>query len=428
MTLAKRRDPSYDPAPARVALRAKMARERIRYFVTLEGAQGKRHFWKPSRALRDCGFALQRLSDDRGTAIAEAEQLNRQLDAWRAGDRLPVKADRPGKVADPYVRADTLAWVIRRYRASRFWTVLKPRTQRGYNQNIKLLEDKFGDLPVTQWTPQRVEKLYASMFARTPAKAKAVIVMLQILLKHAAREGLVTSNAAAGAGLVGAKPSGIIWPVEAVMAFAETADRMGLSSVGTAVMINHWLGQRQGDILSMQRTQWRDGRFWIKQSKTGARVSIPENAVVRARVELELERHQARLEAAMARGVNPFVSPTLLVCEATRRPWDEHGFRHAFADVRATLATTQARFTDRDGSTVETLSLQFLHLRHTAVTEMALAGCTPIEIAGFTGHSLGTVVQILKRYLVMTAELADSAARKRTEWEDRARREREEGR
>jgi hypothetical protein len=58
-----------------------------------------------------------------------------------------------------------------------------------------------------------------------------------------------------------------------------------------------------------------------------------------------------------------------------------------------------------------------MHLRHTAVTELSLAGCTPQQIAGITGHSLASVIQILARYLVTSSEMADVAAIKRVAYE-----------
>jgi hypothetical protein len=60
-------------------------------------------------------------------------------------------------------------------------------------------------------------------------------------------------------------------------------------------------------------------------------------------------------------------------------------------------------------------------LRDTAVTWLANAGCTLPEIASITGHSLQSIHSILKHYLAITPELADSAIAKYVAWmrEDR---------
>ena len=65
------------------------------------------------------------------------------------------------------------------------------------------------------------------------------------------------------------------------------------------------------------------------------------------------------------------------------------------------------------GKMLETRALCFFHLRHTAVTRLSEAGCTPQQIAAITGHSIKTVETIIDRYLVRTAELARTAFEKR---------------
>jgi integrase len=57
--------------------------------------------------------------------------------------------------------------------------------------------------------------------------------------------------------------------------------------------------------------------------------------------------------------------------------------------------------------------LTFQDLRGTAVTRLALAGCTEAEIATITGHSLRTVGMMLDRhYLSRDSGLAESAMAK----------------
>lgn len=51
-------------------------------------------------------------------------------------------------------------------------------------------------------------------------------------------------------------------------------------------------------------------------------------------------------------------------------------------------------------------------LRDTAVTWLADAGATHLEIASITGHSLQTIATILKHYCATTLTQASSAIRK----------------
>ena len=80
------------------------------------------------------------------------------------------------------------------------------------------------------------------------------------------------------------------------------------------------------------------------------------------------------------------------------RPWTEDGFRTSWGKAFA-----KGKFGD----------LHFHDLRGTAVTRLALAGCTVPEIASITGHSLETVQAILDaHYLGGRVELAEPAIKK----------------
>lgn len=404
-----------------------MAKVKVRYFVEKPGAAGPLYFWQPSKALRDLGWKSQRLPDIRTEAIARAEELNAQLDAWRAGTPGTAAApagDEPGSPVAPAIatakvppqgpKPGSLSHVIRLYRASRFYPK-HDKTRRSYDQNIKVLEEWAGDAPVAAITPLRIEKLYAGMHAKTPSKANAVITMLRMLLKHAIRAEVIKSHPALAAkpGLETSAPSGKLWPIDAISLFVETADRMGWHSMGTAVVINHWIGQRQGDILAMQRIAYRGGVFHVAQGKSHGeqRVAVPHSPWVQKRVDAELQRQKDRK-------VEGTPKAPLLLCETTGQAWKEDHFRHVFSEIREAAAKEWGTFFLEDGSTIDTLDLQFMHLRHTAVTELAIAGCTTLQIAGITGHTIKSVEGILKRYLVRTSALAAAAVAKRLEFGD----------
>lgn len=407
-----------------------MARVKVRYFVEKTGAEGPRYFWQPAGALREHGWPSERLPNDRTKAITRAEQLNAQLDAWRKGHPIDVTDQEPVvatslaptlsvkiRKAPVSVQIGTLGDVIRRYRISRFYPE-HPKTKRGYEQNIKVLEEWAGDAPVGAITPKRIENLYSGLHAKTPSKANAVIIMLRMLLKHAIREEVIVSHPAleADPGLESAAPSGKLWPIDAISLFVETADRMGWHSMGTAVVLNHWIGQRQGDILTMKRAAYRGGVFHVKQGKTDAYVAVPDSPWVLRRIAAELKRQDDRLNPnGDYRRVVTTPEVPLLICETTDVPWKEDHFRHVFAEIRQKAAAEWRTFFIDDGSTIDMRDLQFMHLRHTAVTELAIAGCTTLQIAGITGHTPKSVEQILTRYLVRTSDLAASATAKRLE-------------
>ena len=106
---------------------------------------------------------------------------------------------------------------------------------------------------------------------------------------------------------------------------------------------------------------------------------------------------------------------TIVVDEKTGLAYNEYSYRHAYAQVRAlaiagsaTLASCGSLAGKRDQD-----------LRDTAVTWLANAGATLPEIAAITGHSLRSIHDILKHYLAITPELADTAIAKLVRWMDK---------
>lgn len=72
-----------------------MVKVRVRHLIRKRLKSGRTLlYWQPSAALRKHGFQPRRLSDEIATAIAEAEELNRKVDAWRRGEEpVPCPPD-----------------------------------------------------------------------------------------------------------------------------------------------------------------------------------------------------------------------------------------------------------------------------------------------------------------------------------------------
>ena len=216
-----------------------------------------------------------------------------------------------------------------------------------------------------------------------------------------------------------ARPAGriVIYTDAEIRALLAAADSLGRASIGDAVLLGLFTGQRQGDRLALADFGLADGRRQLRQSKTGAVVAIPETPQLRAR----LEAARARVAAiALKRGTRP---ATIVVDESTGLPYNEHTYRHVFDDVRALAIKGSNEFAlapcpsltwlKADG---EPDSKSDQDLRDTAVTWLARAGCTLPEIAAITGHSPRSIHDILKRYLALTPELADSGIAKLVSW------------
>src|SRR5215469_3889478 len=145
-------------------------------------------------------------------------------------------------------------------------------------------------------------------------------------------------------------------------------------------MLALWTGQRQGDLLRLPWSAYDGTRIRLKQSKTGARVSFKVGAPLKAALD-----HTAKRS-------------TLILVNSDGKPWTQDGFRASWRKAQKVAGVIGVTFND---------------LRGTAVTRLALVGCTEAEIVSITGHSLRDVGAILDaHYLHRDPALADSAIHK----------------
>jgi hypothetical protein len=242
-----------------------MARMKIRHLVARDNADGTRRFyWQPSSPLRAEGWNTERLPDEQAAAIARAELLNADVDAWRKGEASPS--------APPAVKArarkappGTVSALIADYKASRFWTKLAvSTTRRSYEWALDAIEAWAGDQPARGITAPAVQAFYEAQLRRveqqgrkkvvieTPAKAAAAVRVLRLLLQVGVRLGYLTSNPASRPGIsLTRKRDPLPWSPDQVLHMAAVADRLGWRSIGTAMILNSWIGQREGDVLTL---------------------------------------------------------------------------------------------------------------------------------------------------------------------------------
>lgn len=408
-----------------------MAKIKIPFFVPHARGGKTLFYWQPSQKLRALGWTPVRLSDDEATAIDQARARNAELEAWRAGQAATPAT--PTAIASPKRAAalligraapGTVDELIRAYKASSYWEALGTQTKRGYTQCLERLADWAGDAPRAAITPKRVADFYRIVSAQTPALAAAIVRVGQLLWSRGRLLGLVgDANPFAKQNLKGGGKSGLIWPRAAIDWIVATADALERPSIGTAVLVNSWIGQRQADMLRLPRDVLAIGGRAVRQRKTGSVAKLPMNLIPElvARVEWQLG-----LNERTAADLGTPAATTLLIDERTGRPWNEDTFRHVFAEIRAAAAEAldgAALEIDwlRPGKNGEDANayrlalpeLQFMHLRHTAVVYLAEAHVDILSIAAITGHSPRTCQQILDTYGIKTGRLAAEAFKRR---------------
>ena len=181
---------------------------------------------------------------------------------------------------------------------------------------------------------------------------------------------------------------------------------MGDPEIGDAIVLALFTGQRQGDVLALEERAVEEGKIRFIQSKTGARVRVRALGPLVERLNSARMRRLTLQMKLQADNSAKKVATTVVVDSHSGETFRPDTFRHRFARLREQAAKTTPTLSD----------LLFLDLRDTAVTWLANAGCTVPEIAAITGHSLQTVHAILKHYLELNEEQADSAMDKLENW------------
>jgi integrase len=163
-----------------------------------------------------------------------------------------------------------------------------------------------------------------------------------------------------------------------------------------ACMLALWTGQRQGTLLRLPMAAYDGMHIRPRIRRKGKKGTGFKTIVIPVGGPLKVmpDAKKAERDAQKAEEV----TATTVLTNTRGRPWTSDGFRSSW---------------DTAFSTAKLGDLHFHDLRGTAVTRLAIAGCTVPEIASITGHSLKDVEQILDaHYLGGRVELAESAVLK----------------
>jgi len=309
--------------------------------------------------------------------------------AWKGGPPLRGEPGTPEFIAS-YNEAvarkvvpprGTLLSVLQAYQLSDDFLGLAPRSRSDYVGKIKLIEKAFGDFPLAALTDNRTRGIFKAWRERLAASSRRQAdyawTVLARVLSWGTDRGMVPANPCARGGrLYRGSRAEKIWTAADEAAFLAGAP----AHLHLPLLLALWTGQRQGDLLRLPWSAYDGKHIRLRQSKGGARVVIPVGAPLKA-----------ALDAAPKR------SPIMLTT-SDGKPWTPDGFRASWGKACKRAAVIGVTFHD---------------LRGTAVTRLAIAGCTEAEIATITGHSLRSVRAITDtHYLSRDPALAESAIRK----------------
>ena len=417
-----------------------MAKIHIKGLVAKKTAGGIRYYWEPNPIERRAGWKGMPLGMDAIAAAQKAQARNDEVEGWKAGGASP-------RAVRKFLKPKTFGAVLDRYerehlsrKAQSTITVSKAPLQR--------LHAWAGDQPVHFITRARVKVLRDRMMAPREKggighhPAYAVLTMLRAVLNWAVKEEIVASNPAAQFDLPPPEPRDQMWEPEDIDLVNRAAIELGLPSIGFTVRLAEYIGQRESDMMQLNRAQWRDvtmqctpeqrellasptgpdaGRvmgFVLKQNKSkrtvmigeakrrvgGRAVSVPVSGALRE----EIERRWAQLDQHNATPGNVAIT-TLLVDDRSGLPWKRpQHFINTFARVRE-KAVEMARKEGQHEAAERLADLHFHDLRRTCVVRLFELGESDTVIAAITGHKLETTRRILEVYAPRTTAMAARA-------------------
>lgn len=363
--------------------------------------------WEPGPRLRHA-FKARDLKDAEGrflgleAAIAAAMKLNDEVALWRTGAVTP--SARP-KVNRKPTRTCEALWQV--YQDSPKWQKLAAVTRRDYKSKIGVFLDEFGPEHVAALTMADLYSWWEDLYkARGHAMANGIVACTRAMLSYGTKKGWRVDNPAKALGIETVTPRVVVWSPSEVEDFVAKADALGFVGVGDAVAIGLHTCQRQGDVLHLEFLSAENGRSKFKQGKTGARVSVPFTPPLRDRIEAIKQRRRAGPVAELQLKGE-------LVRDRGGKHYTRETFGRDFRAVRRAVAEDQRRAGQAEPTI---LGRQYLDLRDTGITRLALAGATVAEIRAISGHSLETIHKVLAHYLALDDRMADAAIAKLKTW------------
>lgn len=345
---------------------------KIRYFVSKPQTSGRTlHYWQPSASLRTHGFLPRRLSNDLDTAIREAIELNKELDAWRKPEQQD--ASQPLRPGSP------ISKLIEAYKKDPAFTKKAFATQRSYKQCLERIEAWAGDHPISSITRANVKDFHRTLYATKPAFANAIGRMAGILFEFAVDRELIEHNPAHRLKMHKLDPREEVWAEDDLQKFTKKALEMDYPSMALALQLGICTAQRQSDILHLCWTQIDNHEIRLRQRKTGRWVAVPMLP--------ELIEAIASTERK---------SEYVVTSEKTGTGYKPDYFRHLFKEIMVAA---------------EVEGVQFLDLRRTAVVRLAEAGVSVAGITAITGHDVSHCEAILETYMPRNSEMAREAIR-----------------
>ena len=263
------------------------------------------------------------------------------------------------------------------FKKSQEFSRLSPRTRSDYDKHLIKIKDKWGSMPLKVLEDIRIRKDLLGwrdeLSIKSARQADYTWSVFRRLIQFGVHIGELTQNHLKNPGkLYTSERQDKIWLPENVSAFMKAASQ----ELRLAMILALHTGQRQGDLLKLTWNAYDGNSLTLRQSKRKRQVYIPCTNNLKSVLD------------------NTPRKALLILTNSYGSPWTSDGFRTSWYKTAKAAGITDLTFND---------------LRGTAVTTLAEQGCSEIEIATITGHSLKYVSAILDHYAARTKAIAKLA-------------------
>jgi len=251
----------------------------------------------------------------------------------------------------------TLDSLITEYRASQDFTRLSQGSKRVYLRAMDLIGGAYGEAAIDALRRRHVLVLRDSL-SETPAIANQMLVAFSVLMNFAIDREYRGDNPAFRVKKmrVGEYEA---WPHEAIDFALDNLPEVHCR----AILLALYTGQREGDCIAMQWSNWDGAGIHCLQQKTKAKLWIPCHS---------------KLNAALAEWKRSATAVTILT-NSDGLPWAGKSFPTGFSrEMKKHKFLAQ---------------YQFHGLRKSAAAFLAEAGCSTLEIMSITGHRTLSMVE-----------------------------------
>ena len=256
-----------------------------------------------------------------------------------------------------------LSTLITLYRGSSDFRHTKAVTRQEYDRYLDKIRMEFGRLSLDELQKPATRgkfKEWRDGMADKPRSADFAWMVLVRVLSFAKDRGIISVNIAERGGrLYRSKRRDRTWSDTDVAAFEAVAP----PHMRLAIQLALWTGQRKGDLLRLSWNDFDGSNLRFSQSKTKARVLVPMGSLASV------------LSTQIGNGT--------ILKNSRGGAWTSDGFNTSWRKCCAKAGVVDLTFHD---------------LRGTAITRMALAGCTVPEIAAVKWRKNLNVIGYFEKY------------------------------